>query len=88
MAISAFTAVNAGKASLGGNNEEKVLVRLQLGSGKFIVFGRVLIANLDDGSSQNAGARLTTFDGATELDRADVRISPAGTRPVPALTLP
>jgi hypothetical protein len=32
----------------------------------FVVFGRVVISNAD-GDPQNATARLTTFDGATEL---------------------
>lgn len=40
---------------------------------QFVVFGRVIIDNRD-GSSQPASARLTTYQGQTELDRVDVTV--------------
>jgi hypothetical protein len=46
-------------------------------AGIFVVVGRVLISNAD-GDRQSATARLTAFDGAIELDRADVRIGKGG----------
>jgi len=40
----------------------------------FVVFGRVVIQNLD-GSPQNASAVLDTSTTTTDLDRVDVRIA-------------
>jgi len=60
------------------NFADTTIVRLRVAdSGKFVIFGRVVIHN-SDGDPQNAAARLATFDGATELDKVDVRIGGAG----------
>lgn len=55
---------------------DTVIVRLRVrDAGQFLIIGKVVIWN-NDGDFQNASARLTTLDGETELDRADVRIGP------------
>lgn len=70
----AFTETHEGIVTL-DNFNDKVVVRLRIpDAGKFVVFGRVVITNYD-GDPQNANARLTTFDGATEIDRVNVRIT-------------
>ena len=56
------------------NFNDTLAVKLRVrDAGKYVIWGKVVIAN-SDGSSQNASARLTTLDGVTELDRTDVRI--------------
>jgi hypothetical protein len=73
MAIIAFTNTNPSITPLNNFNEQ-VVVRLRVpDSGEYVIFGRLVIIN-EDGDPQNAGARLTTFDGVTELDKADVRL--------------
>jgi hypothetical protein len=73
----AFTVSNPGTVQL-HNFNDTVIVRLEkLREGKYVVFGRVVIHN-SDGDNQNASAAVTTLDGATQLDRADVRIAGGG----------
>ena len=72
-----YTASNSGGENL-NNFVDTVIVRLRVqDAGQFLILGKVVILN-DDGDFQEADARLTTLDGETELDRADVRIGPAG----------
>ena len=71
------------------NFADNVVLRVDLrpiDSGKFVVWGRVAIMNYD-GSSQMATARLTTLDGATELDRADVRLGEVSESDTQAISL-
>jgi hypothetical protein len=86
----AFTNSNVGVVTL-ANFNDVVAVRLRVrDEGKYVIFGRVVISNWD-GDAQNASARLTTFDGATELDRADVRVDGSGLQSISlqgTLTLP
>jgi hypothetical protein len=73
VATTAFGASNEGGVDL-NNSGDTVVVRLTLPVGSFIIFGKTVMSNAD-GDEQDATARLTTMDGATELDRADIRIS-------------
>jgi hypothetical protein len=69
----AFTNTHVGIVPLNHFADQMVVQLTVRDSGKYVVFGRVVITNWD-GDPQNASARLTTHDQATELDRADVRI--------------
>lgn len=57
--------------------EEKVILRLNVRDdvGNYLIIGKVILTN-QDGDYQDARARLTTLEGKTNLDRADVRIGP------------
>jgi len=54
---------------------DTVILRLRFPEqGNFVMLGKVVITNIDDSADQNATVRLTTLDGETELDRAEIRI--------------
>jgi hypothetical protein len=70
----AYANTNASGVSL-RNFAPTVVVRLRVDdAGEYVIFGRVVIHN-GDFSDQNATAQLTTLDGGTELDRADIRLA-------------
>src|SRR6266536_5610474 len=72
----AFVNSNPDIISLGHNADQAVL-RLAIGPGTYLVFGRVVVGN-GDGDQQIAGARLTSKDGVNPMDAVQVRI-PGGT---------
>ena len=57
------------------NFGEVAVIRLNVRTGTYLVFGRVTIWN-SYVDSQNASAKLTHSDGADIADRADVRLAP------------
>jgi hypothetical protein len=57
------------------NNDDTIIVRLPLPVGSYVIIGKTVLSNNDGHDPQNAMARLTTMDGATVLDRADIRIN-------------
>jgi hypothetical protein len=74
--IRAWTTTASGPVSLKHN--EEILLQLNLpDAGKYVIFAKLTIQNVD-GDWQNAGARLTTMNGVTTLDRAGVRIGARG----------
>jgi hypothetical protein len=73
----AFHSQRGGIVSLHNFADTQILQLEVRDAGKYVVFGKVVITN-GDGDNQNASARLTTFNGATEIDRADVRIGAHG----------
>ena len=68
----AFVNSNPAGSPLNNFNDEAVL-RLAVKEGTYVVFARAGIQN-DDGSPQNASARITVRDGADLSDRVDVRL--------------
>jgi hypothetical protein len=58
------------------NGEEAIALRLALPPGTYIVIGKTVLTNAD-ASQQDATARLTWFDGESEVDRAEIRIAAA-----------
>lgn len=65
--------IDKGPIGLNGFNDTPT-VRIELPSGKWAIFGKVVITNFD-GGAQNASAVLLANDGALVLDRTDVRIA-------------
>jgi hypothetical protein len=68
----AFVASNAGGTVLNHFGEQTIL-RLGVGPGTYVVFGRVVVQN-DDGDGQNTGARITSHDGSNLIDSVSIRV--------------
>jgi hypothetical protein len=62
-----------GVPTLLNNNIDTVVARIQLFSGTWVIFGKVVIANFD-GDPQNANAQMLAQDSNIILDQADFRI--------------
>lgn len=80
-----FFNTSPGKTSL-HNFNDRVVVRLQVRTGKYVIIGRVVIINTDS-DPQNGSALLTTLDGQQELDRVDIRLGSRGDAPDLAISL-
>jgi hypothetical protein len=57
------------------NGGEQTIIRLGVGPGTYLVFGRVVVAN-NDGDRQDVQARMTSKDGSALIDSVRVRLPP------------
>jgi hypothetical protein len=71
----AYATHQVGTVTLAGKETVVLTLKLPQGAlGSYVIFGRVVMENLD-GSSQPAEATLTTLGGATVLDKVDIRLA-------------
>jgi hypothetical protein len=67
----AYVASTAGETQL-EHFADQAILRLSVGPGTYVVFGRVVMWNLD-GDFQNASARITSHDGTNLVDSVGMR---------------
>jgi hypothetical protein len=65
--------VNSDARQIPLNNGEETVLRLGVGPGTYLVFGRVVVVNNDE-DRQDVHARMTSKDGTGLIDSVSVRL--------------
>jgi hypothetical protein len=85
MTVTAYSQTAQGGASLQLNNPT-VIIQLRLpNTGTFVIWGKVVLENLpplgENPASIVGSVSMTTLDGATTLDTANIAMGPTGATP-------